>query len=175
MLVINLWAGPGAGKSTTAAGLFFKLKSNGVNSEYVQEYAKAVTWEKRVNLLSDQLYILAKQNRSLERLRNQVDVVVTDSPVLLGLNYTLPDYYPIHFKNFTREVWDSYTNLNFVIQREKVYQPIGRNQTEQQARELDQKIITFLNDQDIPYTLVPGNTDAPDVIFKYVQEFLRSK
>lgn len=38
--VINLIGGPGSGKSTTAAGLFFRMKSMGVRCELVTEYAK---------------------------------------------------------------------------------------------------------------------------------------
>jgi ATP:corrinoid adenosyltransferase len=67
MKVINIFAGPCAGKSTTAAGLFYLMKVSGYNVELVTEYAKDMTWEGRHNILGDQLYILAKQNRRLER------------------------------------------------------------------------------------------------------------
>lgn len=40
MKVINLFAGPGSGKSTTCAGVFSKLKLAGVNCEMALEYAK---------------------------------------------------------------------------------------------------------------------------------------
>lgn len=39
-LVVNLFAQPGAGKSTGAAYLFYNLKCLGVNCEYVSEFAK---------------------------------------------------------------------------------------------------------------------------------------
>jgi len=38
--VINLFAGPGAGKSTTAAGLFAEMKRANVDVELVTEYVK---------------------------------------------------------------------------------------------------------------------------------------
>lgn len=38
--VINLYGGPGTGKSTTAAMLFAKMKLAGFNCEYVPEFAK---------------------------------------------------------------------------------------------------------------------------------------
>ncbi len=44
-LVINMFAGPGAGKSTLAAGTFFRLKCLGVNAEIAPEYAKDLVWE----------------------------------------------------------------------------------------------------------------------------------
>jgi len=88
MLVINIFGGPGVGKSTLAAEVFAHFKKNKLNIELVTEYAKDLVWEERNNILKDQLYILAKQNRRLERLRNKgIDVVVTDSPLLLGKIY----------------------------------------------------------------------------------------
>ncbi len=46
--VINLWAGPGAGKSTTAAGLFNLMKIRGYNVELVTEFAKEMVYEGRL-------------------------------------------------------------------------------------------------------------------------------
>ena len=39
-IVVNLIGGPGSGKSTTAAGLFYNLKKLGINCEMALEYAK---------------------------------------------------------------------------------------------------------------------------------------
>ena len=44
-LVVNLFAGPGAGKSTGAAYIFSMLKMAGIDTEYVNEYAKDKVWE----------------------------------------------------------------------------------------------------------------------------------
>ena len=40
IIVINLLGSPGAGKSTTAARLFYELKMKGVKCELITEYAK---------------------------------------------------------------------------------------------------------------------------------------
>ena len=40
MIVVNLFGGPGCGKSTTAAWLFNQLKERGINCEYVTEFPK---------------------------------------------------------------------------------------------------------------------------------------
>lgn len=45
-LIVNLVAGPGTGKSTTMAGVFYKLKSLGIDCEMVTEFAKELVWEK---------------------------------------------------------------------------------------------------------------------------------
>lgn len=163
MKVINLFAGPGAGKSTTAAGIFYNLKMRGLNVELVTEYAKELTWEKRMDILSgDQLYVFAKQNRRLSRLKGQVDFVVTDSPLLLSLVYG--DHMGENFKNFARETFDSYDNVNYMINRTKKYNPIGRNEDENGARELDEKTRKILEECGYPYTLTQSSETAVDDI-----------
>jgi hypothetical protein len=44
-------------------------------------------WEQRLLPISDQGFILGNQNYALHRLRNQVDVAITDSPLLLSSVY----------------------------------------------------------------------------------------
>ena len=44
MLIIQLYAAPGSGKSTGAAYIFSKLKMAGVNAELVTEFAKDKVW-----------------------------------------------------------------------------------------------------------------------------------
>ena len=42
-MIINLFGGPGTGKSTGAAYIFAKLKMCGVNCELITEFAKDMT------------------------------------------------------------------------------------------------------------------------------------
>lgn len=44
-LVVNLFAGPGAGKTTCAWEIAAELKKLGVHTEYVPEYAKELVWD----------------------------------------------------------------------------------------------------------------------------------
>jgi len=50
-LLVNLFAGPGTGKSTTMAGLFSELKFMGVNCEQAPEFAKEKVWEGSLDIL----------------------------------------------------------------------------------------------------------------------------
>jgi ATP:corrinoid adenosyltransferase len=61
MKVINIFAGPGAGKSTTAAGLFYHMKKLNMSVELVTEYAKSRVWEQHSSVMRDQVYLTAKQ------------------------------------------------------------------------------------------------------------------
>jgi adenylate kinase family enzyme len=159
MKVINIWGGPGAGKSTTAAGLFFEMKKLQIPVELVTEYAKDMTWEKRHNVLGDQLYILAKQNRRLERLKGQVEYVITDSPLPIGLVYAPENYYET-FEPFVMDVFNSYDNHNFLIGRDFAYQTAGRNQTAEEAVEVDSAMVNLLNRKQITYSRVTNNPEV---------------
>lgn len=143
--VINLFGGPGVGKSRLRAGVYSEIKFRGINIEEVTEYAKELTWENQTDALTDQLYILGNQNRKLERLRKKVDWVVSDSPIVLGLNYILPDYLPNTFEEMLLELWNSYDNYNFYIHRTTKYNPTGRNQNEEEALKKDIEIKHFID------------------------------
>lgn len=166
MKVINLFGGPGTGKSTVAADLFAKMKWMNKNVELIGEYAKDATWEKRHQLFDDQLYILAKQNRKLERLKNQVEYVITDSPLLLNIAYIDPNYFPLTYPKFVRNLYDSYNNLNIFLLREKPYHAIGRRQTEEEARAIDARVIDLLHDSNQEWYTIKADEKARDEILK---------
>lgn len=166
--VINLFAGPGAGKSTIRAGLFHNMKRDNLNCEEVTEYAKDVTWDESQPVLSDQLFVLANQQRRLFRLQNKVEWAISDSPLLLSIHYVTPDYLPKTFRDLTFELWETYENVNFFVERCKPYNPIGRNQDEAEAREIDRKIRMMLDQHSIPYVPVKGDRDAADNIYRFM-------
>lgn len=142
--VINIFGGPGTGKSTTAAYIFHDLKCSGANVELVTEYAKDMVWEGRMNVMTDQLYMAAKQNRKLERLVDQgLEMAITDSPLILGALYQSPDYYSL-FEPFLVEVYNSYQNFNIYLERSTKYNPLGRNQTQEQAEAIDRENVALL-------------------------------
>jgi len=166
--VINLFAGPGAGKSTTAAGLFHRMKLERTSVELVTEYAKDMTWEKRHNILVDQLYMFAKQHRRVHRVAGEVDYVVTDSPLLQCLVYVDADE-PASFVQLVLDYWGRYENLNFFLERVKPYVAAGRSQSEDQARRIDDAIRGMLEGRGVPFERVPGDAQAPERILAAVR------
>jgi len=167
--VVNLFGGPGTGKSTTAAGLFHLMKLQSMEVELVTEYAKDLVWAERNTMFTEQDYIFAKQNHRLRRLRGKVDWVVTDSPIILG-HFYMPEDFPGKkpFSQFVNEMYDSYDNINIFLTREKAYNPNGRNQTEDEAIELDSRIKHFLAANNISFTTVLANKDAPSTILESI-------
>jgi hypothetical protein len=163
LTVINYFGGPGTGKSTTAAELFALMKKQGMKVELLHEIAKDYVWERWDHIFREQDYILAHQHRLQRRLiGHDVDYVVIDSSILLGLFYTPPDM-PPSFKVWLRDVFDSYTNINFYLQRSDKFEYIqaGRNQDINGAQLIDRQVLEYLISTDVPFhTVEAGDTAA---------------
>jgi len=155
MLIINIFGGPGSGKSTTAAGVFSLLKLHGVNAELVTEFAKDLTWEQRYKTLENQYYIWAKQYHRMWRLRDNVDVVITDSPLILSLMYG--EICDTHRQTVLNTFRNTFENMNYILERVKEYNSKGRNQTEEEAREIDGGVQYMLDMENVPYKVVTGD------------------
>lgn len=170
---INIFGGPGTGKSTTALRLAHYLKTQGANVELVTEVAKDFVWEGRMDTLNIQPYITIKQYRNLVRLKGKVDYVVTDAPILLGICYS--ELYP-------SEVNDSYQefiadlhlkmltpSINILLKRTFKYDTNGRYQSEAEASKIDEMIINMLDNYDIPFV-----RPTQDIVFD-LMEILKIK
>lgn len=172
-IIVNLFAGPGAGKSTGAAYVFAKLKLAGIDCEYVSEFAKDKVWENNSEVFKNQFYITGKQSFKISRCFGKVDVIVTDSPIALGALYAREDQ-PM-LKAASLEEFERYhrNNFNFVINRVKPYNSNGRNQTEGEAKEIDGKTSKFLESHEIPFVVVDGNEKGYDEIVRIVKDGLK--
>lgn len=170
-IVVNLFGGPGTGKSTAMADVFAKLKRAGYNVEQAPEWVKKVVWERRTKPLENQVYILGKQYFEIRRLLDEVDVIITDSPIILSLLYKTPDL-TANFDGLVMDLFNSFNNLNFFLQRKKAYNPKGRLQTEDEAKEIDKTNYALLKDQGIPFYTVPGNEEGCERIFNFIAKRL---
>lgn len=151
-LVVNFFAGPGVGKSTTAAELFAIMKRANRNVELAHEYAKDLTWEERYGTLKVAPYVFGKQYYRVQRLMDKVDVIITDSPILLqniyrgiGWSETFDKYVVQQFKQ-----WDT---ANIFLERDpdRWYNKAGRNQTEEESIAIDRQIEDMLVANAIPF------------------------
>lgn len=160
-IVVNLIGGQGAGKSTMMAGLFSWLKWHEVDCEMCTEFAKDLVWEGRKETFADQIYIFGKQNHKLFRCNGKVDVVITDVALPMYIAYN--KFYGSHDENFNSAYnslvmaeFNNYYNLNIYINRKKPYNPNGRNETEEQAKQFDKLFLDTLYDNGIHYYMWDG-------------------
>ena len=171
-LVINLSGAPGAGKSTGAAYIFSQLKQLGVNCELVGEFAKDKTWEHNVLALSCQEYVFGKQSYRLARCRDDVDVIITDSPLPLSIIYNSNPSIEDSFPKLVMDIFNTYHNLNFFLKRVKPYNPKGRNQTAEESDQLSIVIKDLYNRLNIDFTEINGDNEGYNTAVKTVLECL---
>ncbi len=141
--LINIWAGPGAGKSTTAAGVFERLKRRNISCELVREYVKAWAWRGEKIGEFDDLYITAKQLRAESTLYGRVDYIITDAPIGLGAVYE-EMYRPSSRVMLdvcgalrTRQLAAGIKIVDVFLVRDKPYSQAGRWEDETAARKVD--------------------------------------
>jgi len=164
-LVVNFLGGPCCGKSTTAASVFAELKWKGIEAELVTEYAKDKVWEEATKILDNQLYIFAKQEQRVNRLNNKVDVILTDSSIVLTLAYAKSEIHKGNlFKDLVLEEFNKYNNINFLLKRNDVYVENGRNQTLEQAIDKDITIKDILDSNSIEYEELSFEKDSVQYI-----------
>ncbi|MEH2517471.1 tRNA uridine 5-carbamoylmethylation protein Kti12 [Bradyrhizobium sp. AZCC 1610] len=168
--VINLIGGPGSGKSTTAAGLFFKLKLAGVKCELVTEFAKELVYDENWLDLKRQIYVLAEQERRQRRLVDKVNVIITDAPLLTGVAYIRDPRDRKAVEVSARSLFDTYFNVNFAIKRVKPYQAYGRSQTAAEAKEIDNRLLNEIYVNEVIEACVPGDENAPDAIIDALKQ-----
>lgn len=154
-LIVNAFGGPGVGKTTCCWEIASELKKRGILTEYVSEYAKELVYEERFDILNDsmenQKIIFAEQKRRLDRLVGKVQVVVTDSPLLLSIIYANDAT-----KDFKKDIlrqFSSYNNFNVIVLRDKKqsYEQSGRKQTLNESIIKDTEIRKLLDDSRIIY------------------------
>jgi Cdc6-like AAA superfamily ATPase len=153
---INIFGGPGTGKSTTAAAVFAALKQQGKNVELSVEYAKSRVYEEHWSMFPDQVYIFAQMLRQYHRVEGKVDYMVSDSPLLLSVVYGR--WHGMPYKSLEPlivEAVNSYHNINIMLERTVDYQSTGRNQDIEQAEQLDILTSLVLSEYDQPIITLP--------------------
>lgn len=145
-VVINLFGGPGSGKSTTMARLFSDLKQMGYNCEMVTEFAKDLVYENRMDTMKDELYIFAKQNHRLFRVKDKVDIIITDRPLLLTCIYDgLYGFNDKDLHQLVRSTFNRYNNVNILLKPVDVdYKTEGRLQDKEESDEISELIYIEL-------------------------------
>ena len=176
--IVNLFGGPGVGKSTISSGLFYNLKKNHVECDCPYEFPKQVAWEENTSQISDQLYILANQHRGIVRSYGKVDYIILDSPILLSLaykdGYNSPypsSHYDSSFDIMVLELFSKYDNINIFLERdEKTFQQSGRLQNYEESLEFDEKIKMILDNNNFPYYTYKVNNNTVGDITKLITD-----
>lgn len=172
-LIVNLFGGPSTGKSTIAAGLFCLLKMHEIECELVTEFAKDLVWEERSKTLENQQYIFGKQYHKIWRLLDKVEVIITDSPLILSVVYA-PNSCVNSFTKNVVDVTNTLDNLNIILYRRNKYNGNGRHQTEQEAKMIDDKIKQSLILYDMGFKEMLGDVGGINTLTTMVMRKLNN-
>lgn len=170
--IINIFGGPGAGKSTAATHVYAQMRMKGISCEYVPEFAKELSRSGDFESIENQFYISAVQYHRQFRLLGKVDFIITDSPVLSGIVYDqqlLPG-----FNKILQVIHSQNSSVNILLKRDdsKGYEAEGRHHTGMEAGWIDEKIEQMLDEYGVDYCVVRA-TDMqllPDFIMSILEE-----
>lgn len=179
--IINLFGGPGIGKSSIAAGLTYKLKKKHISCDNPYEFPKLLAWDNNGEAVKDQLYVLANQHRGITKSWGKVDYIISDSPILLSLIYrnyygsenSYPQrLYGESFDIMVLDTFNQYDNTNIVLERseEGHHNEKERYQTLNMSKDLDSTIEKTLLKYNIPYHTVKVDDDTLNNILKIILE-----
>lgn len=184
-IVINAFAGPGAGKTTSCLEVAEKLKKQGFVTEYVQEYAKELVYDNNLIMLDGhyehQFAILNEQMKRINRLYGKVDFIVTDSPILLNNTYLNEDknteVYSV-YSDSVNKLYGLYNNFNYFVERDtSVFEKEGRIHNLEQSIAIDNELKNMLHNNQIDfdvYTHATIDNIVRDSTIIYAKQLINS-
>lgn len=173
--VINFVGGSGCGKSLMAALLFVELKMKHITTEYVQEYAKLLVWQKRYEQLNNQYEVSSEQYRMLKAVDGSVDYIVADSGIIVGLLYNRYNQNNVCNIERTEEMllkrMAEFDNIYIYLERnpEFPFEQEGRIQNEEESKHVDVLFKGLLDELKIEYLSVISSKDSIPKILEYLK------
>lgn len=172
-IVINLFGEPSAGKSTAAMDITAQLKRAGVNAEYVSEFAKDKVYEKNAEVFKHQEYIFGKQSFKMARVSGKVQVIVTDSPLILSAVYNQDAVLGDEFNQVVLNKFNSYDNRNFLLTRTHKYENEGRLHTEEESVKIREELINTLTAMNVAVlTIEATEANCKAIVNDIIKEVL---
>jgi|TARA_B110000114_G_scaffold112785_1_gene118381 hypothetical protein len=177
--LINLFGGPGIGKSGIAAGITYKMKKKHISVNNPYEFPKRLAWDNNIPAISDQLYVFANQHRGIAESYGKVDYIVIDSPILFSTIYHRyytngypAQFYGDSFHNMVIDLHKKYDSINILLERtgEQTHNEQERFQKLEQSIEIDRLCKSVLDTTKCFYYTVKVNDDSVKNIMKIINK-----
>ncbi len=171
-IVVNLIGGPGCGKSILTSELFAEFKKKFISTEISPEYIKKKLREKSQKAVQSQIYIFGKQQYQLFTMKDEVDVIVTDSPFILSSIYDSSNCNEL--RALIVKEFNKYNNMTYYIERDEEvpYEQEGRYQDSEGAKKVDTVVFDFLINNNIEFKTVKGigNSTKKKIIKEVIEK-----
>lgn len=145
---IELYGGPGIGKTHITRDITSALSKAGIKTDLVQEKAKEFAYRKQTPERWDQLELFNSQlQREFNLLRYGVEIVVTDSPLFMNACYGYRYKFCAanHIYDMSRLFDEQYSPYRILLTRnDEWFKEHGRFQNLEEAKELDEFIAIML-------------------------------
>jgi hypothetical protein len=176
MKVINFFGAPGVGKTNNALLLTAILKKLGIDTEISLEFVKEYIFTNNEDMIAFQNHIFSEQERKLRVFSksNEVEFAIADSPLLLSAYYAPKDY-AIYFKDLVFEIFNTYENINFFVNRNHSYSHQGRKHNEEESIFINKNIKAYLINNNIPFIEINSTDNLEDFVIPYLLENHRDK
>lgn len=171
MKKIAIIGGPGAGKTTLSAGLFYELKIKRKNVELVPELIKFKVYKNEDFSKPgfDILNTLEQKNLEEGFSGHPLDFLLCEAPLCNGYFYA--SFYKKNLevpvlKEIAKDALNSYDLLLFVRREDEEYFSLGRKETLNQALALESHILELLKEFNLktPLHIVSAKTLLSDVV-----------
>ena len=171
--LINLFGGPGIGKSGIAAGITYKMKKKHIKVNNPYEFPKKLAWDNNIPAISDQLYVFANQHRGIAECYGKVDYIVIDSPILFSTIYHRyytkgypAEMYGKVFHDMVIDLHRRYGSINILLERGvTIHNDDERFQNYKQSVEIDTLCKNVLDETKSPYhTVKVGDNSVKDIM-----------
>lgn len=171
--LINLFGGPGIGKSGIAAGITYKMKKKHIKVNNPYEFPKKLVWDNNIPAISDQLYVFANQHRGIAECYGKVDYIVIDSPILFSTIYHRyytkgypAEMYGKVFHDMVIDLHRRYSSINILLERGvTIHNDDERFQNYKQSVEIDTLCKNVLDETKSPYhTVKVGDNSVKDIM-----------
>lgn len=177
-MLINVLGPPSAGKSVLSARLFAHYKIKGISTELVQEYAKTLIWKNELGKLNDQLMVTSRQYENIKEvyMHKDIEFVVTDSPIELGIFYNLYNRNNKSDIQHTRHVLEKYRQeFNNVyifvnINKDNSYEECGRIHNKSQSLLIQKQLKSMLEHYNIEYFNYTSNKTCISNVVEYIND-----
>lgn len=179
-LVINIFGSAGVGKTTLATKLYNFMQADGGDNKsaaqlkpvIVREYATMLINEGKTELLKDQILVTRNQIKLLQDAFKSSNLVITDSPVDLGLLYNQNPNTVQEVSKLIVGANRGYTSIDLFLLHDddtkQTYTMQGRVHTLEQSRANEERLLSILKQEKKKPIFINRNADMR-LIFAHIQ------